>query len=136
MWWFILFINAFSSIFPPTLRRLIGRYLVTSLLFYVSGFVIGIIFTFFHLSGKTPFFKQLLYNAVMLFGNILNVSLYISAVIPSSPGAFLFIPSTTFLTSPLVNSRSSGVRRSSCYFSDLFMMIVVFKFVVFWGEVF
>ena len=35
MWWLILFISAFSSHFPPMLRRLIGRYLVTSWLFCV-----------------------------------------------------------------------------------------------------
>src|SRR5215469_16195137 len=110
MWWFILFISAFSSIFPPMLRRLIGRYWFTSLLFCMSGFVIGMIFAFFHLSGKTPFLRQLLYNAVMLFGNILNVILYISTVIPSSPGAFLlFIPSITLRISSLVNSQLSGV---------------------------
>ena len=44
MWWFILFINAPSSIFPPMLRRLIGRYFVTSWLFCVSGFVIGMMY--------------------------------------------------------------------------------------------
>ena len=103
----------------------------------VSGCVISVIFAFFHLSGKSPFFKQLLYNALKLFGNILNVSFYISAVIPSSPGAFLlFIPcfvSNLFSCEfPVIWC----VSRSSCYVSDLFMVIVVFEVVVFLGEVF
>ena len=72
--------------------------------------MIGIILAFFHLSGNIPFVRHQLYIAVILFGNILNVSLYISAVIPSSPGAFLLlIPSISLPISSLVNSRSSGV---------------------------
>jgi hypothetical protein len=46
----------------------------------------------------------------MLFGIILNVCLNISAVIPSSSGAFLLsMPSITLLISSIVNSQSSGV---------------------------
>ena len=73
MWWIILLINNFQ-VFPSKLRRLIGPYLVTYLLLFVPGFVIVMTFAFFHISGKNPFFKLPLYNAVMVFGNILNVS--------------------------------------------------------------
>jgi hypothetical protein len=76
----------------------------------MSGFVIGEIFAFFHISGKIPVFRQRLYIAVMLVGNILNDCLNISAVIASSPGAFLLpMPSITRLISSIVNLQSSGV---------------------------
>jgi hypothetical protein len=48
----------------------------------------------------------------------------------------LSMPSITRLISSTVNSQSAGVWRSGCFASDLFMVVAVFIFVVFWGEVF
>jgi hypothetical protein len=128
MWWLILFISAFSSIFPPMLGKLIWRYLVTSWLFCVSGFVIGMIFAFFHISGKIPFLKQPLHTAVMLFGSGLTVCLNISAVIPSSPG-ISYCPCLLSLSWSFYFKFAVVwcVWRLGCFVSDLFMMIVVFK---------
>ena len=51
----ILFISNFSTTFPPTFIRLIGVNFDTSVEFSLPGFVIGIIFTFFHVFGKQPY---------------------------------------------------------------------------------
>jgi hypothetical protein len=70
------------------LSRLIGRYLDGSVLFSLPGFVIGIIFAFFHLLGKHPLFRHWLYIVVASLGSLLNVRRKIPLVIPSIPGAF------------------------------------------------
>jgi hypothetical protein len=73
------------------LSRLIGRYLDGSILFSLPGFVIGIIFAVFHLLGKQPLFRHLLYIAVTSLGNLLNVHRKIALVMLSIPGAFLLL---------------------------------------------
>jgi len=58
-------------------KRLIGRNFVTSSLCSLPGLTIGISLACFHLFGKTPFRKQPLYVAVMYFGKVLCVCMYV-----------------------------------------------------------
>jgi len=138
MWLFILLIIAFSSTFPLMLRRLIERYLVTSLLVCSTGFIKGIIFAVFQLFGKTPFFRLQLYNAVILFVNMFNVSFYISAVIQGFARGILVFHSFYYFSN-LLSCKFSVVwcvGRSGRRVSNLFVMVIVFQFVVFRSEVF
>ena len=134
MWWLILLINNFSSIFPPVSSRLMGRNLDASSLSAFPDLVIGITSTFFHLCGNVPLLRHPLYMAVMYLGKICTKLLKTSLGMPSSPGA-LFLPMliTAFLTSCTINSLSS-VSISSCDSTRVFFCNCVILLVIFWCE--
>ena len=92
-----------------------GRNVVTSSQLSLPGLVIGISFVLFHLVWKTPLLRHPIYIAVMYLRNISKALFYISPVIPSSLGAFLFpkLP-IAFLISAVVNFLSSAVLMGSC----------------------
>ena len=57
-WWLILLISSLSRTFPPTFNRIIGRYLVTSVLPSFPGLTMGIIIERFLCLGKYPFLRH------------------------------------------------------------------------------
>jgi len=77
MLYIILFINGFSKTFPAAFIKLIGLNFDTSVEFSLSGFLMGIIFTFLHFFGKHSFLKYSLYSVYVCMYVRMYVCMYV-----------------------------------------------------------